>query len=125
MDSTQINYGLKDPMTFGLQRNKDQRQKGHPLEESERLYHANLEKNQMAELRSLQGLHAPLRLQMEKAAVSKVGHLPCITNRSNLLADVLSGRDETITFDDLYGQPEHFEGMTTAHNAIERHLGHL
>eukprot|EP00095_Tigriopus_kingsejongensis_P006246 snap_masked-scaffold1159_size58420-processed-gene-0.4 protein:Tk06246 transcript:snap_masked-scaffold1159_size58420-processed-gene-0.4-mRNA-1 annotation:"general transcription factor iif subunit 1 isoform x1" len=125
MDSIKTNYGLDDPMIKGIQRNKDLIQSGHPLEQSEKYYRKNLEKSEMAQLRSLQGLHAPLRLQMERAAVSKVGHLPCITSRANLLADVLTGRDETIGFDDIYGQPEHCEGLTMPHHAIERHLGTL
>ena len=53
----------------------------------------------------------------------QVGHLPCITQRSNLLDDVLTGRDESITPMDLFGKAENFEGMATPHDAIEKHLG--
>lgn len=44
----------------------------------------------MAMLRNIQGLHAPLRLHMEKLAVKNIGHLPCL-QRHNALLDALTG----------------------------------
>ena len=55
----------------------------HPIEMSERHYHKNQEKAMAENLRKVQGLHAPLKMMYEKKAVSKVGHFPCISNRSN------------------------------------------
>lgn len=62
---------------------------------------------------------------MERAAASKVGHLPCITSRSNVHADVLSGMDEVIRPSDVFGKPEHFEGLSTPHAIIEKHLSEM
>lgn len=45
----------------------------------------------MAMLRKIQGLHAPLKLQMERKSVLKVGHLPFLP-RHNLAYDVLTGK---------------------------------
>ena len=41
-------------------------------------------------LKKMQGMHAPLRLHMEKMAVKDVGHLPCL-HRHNALLDALTG----------------------------------
>lgn len=52
-------------------------------------------------LRSTQGIHAPLKLMMEKNYASKVGRLPFLPS-SNLMLEVLEGRDESIGFEDIY-----------------------
>merc|ERR1719312_1633412 len=57
----------------------------------------------MAQLQKMQGIHAPIRIQMEKRLVAKSGHLPCITNRTNISADILNGTDGTIAFEDFLG----------------------
>jgi proteasome maturation protein len=49
----------------------------------------------MAILKKTQGLHAPLRLQMERNATLKVGHLPFLP-RHNASFKVLTGeRDQS------------------------------
>lgn len=45
-------------------------------------------------LQKMQGIHAPLRLHMEKQAVKDVGHLPCLY-RHNALSDALTGNFKT------------------------------
>lgn len=52
-------------------------------------------------LRNVQGIHAPLRLLAERKAASKVGHLPFLP-RSNLMLEVLDGRDELLTPNDIF-----------------------
>jgi proteasome maturation protein len=44
----------------------------------------------MRMLRTMQGLHAPIRLHMEKLAVKDIGHLPCL-HRHNAMLDALTG----------------------------------
>ena len=40
-----------------------------------------------------------------------------------MLADVLTGRDETMGFEDVYGKPENFDRLTgMPHNVIEKSL---
>ncbi len=93
-------FGLPDPMLHGLSGQRESLSSGagssHQLEASERAFELTEERAQMEQLRQAQGLHAPLRIQMERRALAKPGHLPCITQRSNLLDDVITGRDETI-----------------------------
>ena len=41
-------------------------------------------------LTKMQGIHAPMRLIMERKAVRNIGHLPCL-HRHNALLDALTG----------------------------------
>merc|ERR1712073_124428 len=97
----------------------------HPVQTSEKNYLRNREMAEMAQLRKMQGIHAPIRIQMEKRLVTAhQGHLPCMTTRTNLSADILNGTDGTIAFEDFLGQPENYEGALTAlpHDVIEAHM---
>merc|ERR1711936_1123627 len=123
--SSQIktDFGLEDKMGHGLHREIDQvMQPIHPIEISERNFDRNVEKTQMKQLQKLQGIHAPLRLMREKKAVQKVGHFPCISTRSNFQLDILEGNDDIISFGDVLGSPEHYEGMAQPHDIIEKNL---
>lgn len=51
-------------------------------------------------LKRNQGLQAPLKLMMEREAASKVGRLPFLPS-SNVMREVLEGRDEEIGFEDI------------------------
>uniref|UniRef100_A0A8C9UV15 Uncharacterized protein n=1 Tax=Spermophilus dauricus TaxID=99837 RepID=A0A8C9UV15_SPEDA len=51
-------------------------------------------------LRNIQGLFAPLKLQMEFKAVQQVQCLPFLWS-SNLALDILRDNDETIRFGDI------------------------
>merc|ERR1719249_108536 len=54
----------------------------HPVQTSEKHYLRNREMAEMAQLRKMQGIHAPIRIQMEKRLVTAhQGHLPCMTTR--------------------------------------------
>ena len=93
-------------------------------------------------LQKMQGIHAPLRLHMEKQAVKDVGHLPCLY-RHNALADALTGnlrdkfrlfntsgvtldflgRDVTLEFEDFLNTPLNSESAAHPHVVVDRHLG--
>lgn len=83
----------------------------HPIINSELNYHKNKEEAEMDMLRRSFGLAFPLKLQMERKAATKVGHLPCITTTCRPSLDALLGSDATIGFDDTLGQPEDFESL--------------
>ena len=52
-------------------------------------------------LRSEQGIGAPLKLLMERKAASNVGRLPFLPS-SNLMTEVLTGRIDSIGFEDIF-----------------------
>jgi len=115
-------FGLEAKITNGLHRQVDEMQAIHPIEMSERHFAKNQEKAWNNQLRKMQGLHAPLKLMFEKQAVAKVGHFACMSARSNFQLDILEGNDDMITFNDILAQPEHYEGVTQPHDAIENQI---
>jgi len=95
----------------------------HPLIKSETLFHKNCEEAELDMLRRSMGMAFPLKLQMERKAALKVGHLPCITTSVRPSYDALRGHDQRIGFDDIFGQPENFESIPALpFNVIENHL---
>merc|ERR1712183_745251 len=120
--STVSEFGLGDKISKGLHRQVDEMHAIHPIEMSERHFAKNQEKAWNDQLRKMQGLHAPLKLMFEKRAVAKVGHFACMSARSNFQLDILEGNDDIITFNDILGLPEHYEGITQPHDAIENQI---
>ncbi|THU88458.1 hypothetical protein K435DRAFT_313149 [Dendrothele bispora CBS 962.96] len=53
-------------------------------------------------LRNVHGLHAPMRLLMERRIVAASPHMPALP-QSNIHLDILMGRDETIEPGDVFG----------------------
>jgi proteasome maturation protein len=52
-------------------------------------------------LKKTQGIHAPLRVMIERKIASGVGRLPFLKS-SNLMLDVLEGRQEYLDFSDFF-----------------------
>ncbi|KAG8452857.1 hypothetical protein GDO86_004592, partial [Hymenochirus boettgeri] len=96
----------------------------HPLELLEKNFQINQEKVNLSTLRNIQGLHAPLKLQMEFKAVKQVQRLPFISS-SNIALDTLRGNDECIGFDDILNDPSQSEIMGEPHLMMEYKLGLL
>jgi len=121
--SSTTEYGLKDPMNGGIEKITSEVKVGrHPLEYSEKHYHENQGKNDMMLLRNSQGLHAPLRLMMERKVASKVQRLPGMAS-SNLMFDILTGRLDDIEFADILNDPMEAEIVGQPHVVMERRSG--
>ncbi|KAG8283648.1 hypothetical protein J6590_011016 [Homalodisca vitripennis] len=117
-------YGMPDKMVYGLGKIHDKVTASHPLEESEGNYAAMRDATQMTVLRNTQGLHAPLRLTMERRAAQQVGRLPFLPS-SNLQLEVLRGDDVTLDFCDILNTPDVKESLFMPHAVVERSLGLL
>ncbi|KAJ0179388.1 hypothetical protein K1T71_005100 [Dendrolimus kikuchii] len=117
-------FGVPDPLVAGLSGTKAKLGTAHPLELSERNYHMNGDRMNMAMLRNIQGLHAPLKLTMERQFASKVGRLPFLPS-SNLQHDVLTGRYLDIGFEDILNPLELCEVAGQPHAVVERTIGLL
>ncbi|KAF7405077.1 proteasome maturation protein [Vespula maculifrons] len=117
-------YGIPNPMVSGLAGTRQKIGYSHPLEASELNHKKNQECMNMVLLRNAQGLHAPLRLAMELKAAEKVGRLPFLPS-SNIMRDVILGRDEEIGFEDILNTPEFREQMGQPHAVVEKSLGIL
>ncbi|XP_014782188.1 proteasome maturation protein [Octopus bimaculoides] len=117
-------YGFHDVMITGLQQAQSKLVASHPLELSEKHYAGKNEAMDFANLRKIQGIHAPLRLKMERLAVAKVQHLPCLPS-SNVLLDTLMGNDDILEFGDILNTHEFSETMTDPHILMEAQLNIL
>ncbi|KAK2588221.1 hypothetical protein KPH14_004256 [Odynerus spinipes] len=117
-------YGVPSPMVAGLSGTRQKIGYSHPLEASELNYKKNQERMNMVLLRNTQGLHAPLRLAMELKASEKIGRLPFLPS-SNVMRDVILGKDEEIGFEDILNTAEFREQMGQPHAVVEKSLGIL
>ncbi|XP_055390032.1 proteasome maturation protein [Condylostylus longicornis] len=94
----------------------------HVLKLAQKDYDMNHHNINMQILRNRDGLHAPLKLSMEIASAKKIGRLPFLPS-SNVMLDVLTGRDEIIDFSDYLGTEDTFEDLRQPHAVVEKHLG--
>jgi hypothetical protein len=124
MEDMEGNFGRPEIMSANSVHGKlDAQHPYHPLEKSESNFHKNKDEAEMDMLRRTFGLGFPLKLQMERKAVSQVGHLSCISTATRPGLDALLGTDATICFDDVLGKPEDFENMTALpFNMIEKQM---
>ncbi|XP_046852890.1 proteasome maturation protein-like [Xenia sp. Carnegie-2017] len=90
----------------------------HPLEYSEKNYFHVQNKRDMMMLRSIQGLHAPLKLQLERTLASQKRRLPCLPS-SMVALETLVGMDTTIGFDDFLNDPCDGETPRDVHSLME------
>nr|CAG4640530.1 EOG090X0J8E [Daphnia pulex]SVE85256.1 EOG090X0J8E [Daphnia pulex] len=113
-------------LTFSVRKSRtlDTITTAHPLEAALAKHSLKQEEIDMRMLRTMQGLHAPIRLHMEKLAVKDIGHLPCL-HRHNAMLDALTGKDSTIEFEDFLNNQQDSEIMGQPHVMIERQLGML
>ncbi|KAM4702458.1 proteasome maturation protein [Discoglossus pictus] len=117
-------YGLQDTLRTGFTSVQTELLPSHALELSEKNFQINQEKVSFSTLRNIQGLHAPLKLQMESKAAKQIQRLPFLQS-SNLALDTLRGNDDTIGFEDILNDPSHSEMMGEPHLMMEYNLGLL
>uniref|UniRef100_UPI00398F5850 proteasome maturation protein n=1 Tax=Pristiophorus japonicus TaxID=55135 RepID=UPI00398F5850 len=117
-------YGVHDTLRHGFSSVKSELMPSHPLEVLENSFQLNQNKMNFATLRNIQGLHAPLRLQMEYKAVKQVQRLPFLMS-SNIALETLQGNDECIGFEDILNDPTQSEVMGEPHLMMEYKLGLL
>lgn len=80
----------------------------HPLMKTEQNFQKNLFAKDMNMLRNREGLHAPLKIFMEKNAFKHTGRLSFLQSAKPHL-DCLSGEDEMIRFEDFLGASDYTE----------------
>lgn len=111
-------------MTYGFAGARSKVENIHPLEASEKKYVENQDRMEMAVLRNIQGLHAPLRLGMERKAVQSVGRLPFLPS-SGLSLEVLRGEEDRIQLKDILYPLDVSERLAHPHAVMEHKLGIL
>src|SRR5215475_7729962 len=106
MDSSSYT-GLPNKLCQGLTSVKSTLTTGHILEKSETKHIETNDKFHHYMARSVLGIQAPLKLKTELQIANKLGRLPCLPS-SHLMADVLRGTNEDISFDDILNNPREF-----------------
>jgi Proteasome maturation factor UMP1 len=76
-------------------------------------------------LKATQGMHAALRIQMERKAVSLAGGRLPFLHSERLGMQVLNGTDTSIAFRDVLNTHEHRERAGLPSAEMERSLGML
>lgn len=114
-------YGVHDVLRYGVTSAKSSITSSHPLEQSERNYEANREELAYDTLRHAQGLHAPLKLKMERMLVSKTQRMAPLLS-SNMSLDTLTGRSETVDFSDYLNVVGDSEIDINGHAIMQRKL---
>ncbi|KAG5850368.1 proteasome maturation protein [Anguilla rostrata] len=117
-------YGVPDTLRKGFSSVKNDLVPSHPLELSEKNFQLNQDKMNFSTLRNIQGLHAPLKLQMEYRAAKQIQRLPFLQS-SNIALDTLRGSDDSIGFEDILNDPAQSEVMGEPHIMVEHKLGLL
>lgn len=112
-------YSIPETMLDGFHSVKSALSQEHPLQFSEQHWTENREKMDHVMLRNMQGLHAPLRLTMERRTAAKINRLPCM-HSSHIMDDLLSGKLDTIGFDDILNNPMDAETVGQPHALLER-----
>jgi len=93
----------------------------HPVEVIQNNWQATRENLQFG-LQSLAfGSHMPMRLQMERSVVAQHGRLPVLPS-SHLGLEILTGKDETLEFEDYLAEPELANVPLDPHAAMEHKL---
>ncbi|XP_062867375.1 proteasome maturation protein [Trichomycterus rosablanca] len=117
-------YGVPDTLRRGFSSVKNELLPNHSLELSEKNFQLNQDKMNLSTLRNIQGLHAPLKLQMEYRAARQIQRLPFLPS-SNLALDTLRGTDDSISFEDILNDPAQCELIGEPHIMTEYKLGLL
>ncbi|KAF9283003.1 D-tyrosyl-tRNA(Tyr) deacylase [Mortierella alpina] len=120
---TSNSYGLHDTMRFGMRQIASEVTEKHPLENRLAEWDNTQMELKMNMARNMYGMHAPIKMAMERSLVVKARGPSMLPQRSNLGLDILNGKDETIDFEDFLNVPEMSTDMVDVHTVMEHQLG--
>lgn len=115
-------FGVHDTFRHGIKTIESVILPHHPLENRLKQWEETQTNLKFTMQRRLYGIHAPVRQLMERSIVSKVQRFPVLTS-SNFGLDILTGKDETIDFEDFLNDPELSTDMMDVHASMEHKLG--
>ncbi|KAG0310845.1 hypothetical protein BGZ97_012273 [Linnemannia gamsii] len=120
---TSNSYGLHDTMRFGMRQIASEVSSKHPLENRLAEWDNTQMELKMNMARNMYGMHAPIKMAMERSLVIQARGPSMLPQRSNLGLDILAGKDESIDFEDFLNVPEMSTDMVDVHVVMERQLG--
>ncbi|EJU03192.1 proteasome maturation factor UMP1 [Dacryopinax primogenitus] len=120
LKDTANEYGLHDTMRYGMRSLAAEIKQVAPLQGRLENWEETQDNLKLNMQRNLYGLHAPVRLLMERRAVSQTPHMPALP-RSNVHLDILMGRDEVLDPAEIMDGAEGAEAMDI-HGEMEKKL---
>ncbi|KAL0073591.1 proteasome maturation factor UMP1 [Phycomyces blakesleeanus] len=120
-DTSHSEFGSHDTLRYGTRSIKTEVTPGHPLEHRLSQWGETQWELKLNMARQTYGMHAPIRMMMERSLVGKHGRMPVLPS-SNLHMDILMGKDETIDYEDFLNDPSLSTDMLDIHAAMEKKL---
>ncbi|KAI8879285.1 proteasome maturation factor UMP1 [Backusella circina FSU 941] len=120
-DTTHAELGGHDALRYGVRSIKTEVMPGHPLENRLNQWEETQWELKLNLARQAYGMHAPIKMMMEKSIVEKRQHMPMFPS-SNLHLDILMGKDETIDYEDFLNDPSMSTDALDVHTSMERKL---
>ncbi|CAG8443721.1 5681_t:CDS:2 [Funneliformis caledonium] len=122
LTETANSFGVHDTLRYGIRTIESEILEKHSLENRLKHWDETRTNLNLTMQRRLYGMHAPIRVLMERNIVSRVQRIPVLPS-SNLSLDILTGKDETIDFEDFLNEPESSTEMMNVHAIMEHKLG--
>ncbi|GAA5973069.1 hypothetical protein JCM11641_000397 [Rhodosporidiobolus odoratus] len=128
LKDTANSHGLHDTLQYGLRSLAADVQPKHPLENRISQWSETRENLDMTLQRNMFGLHAPVRLMMERGLVQQspapfnISSLGGFTRPGNLHLDILMGRDEELSVEDVLVDRAQTAPLGDFHLAMEKKL---
>ncbi|KAJ1971611.1 hypothetical protein H4R35_005161 [Dimargaris xerosporica] len=122
---TTTEYGAHDTLRHGFHNIHDSVTKRHPLEPTVTQWAQTQESLKLQMHNRLYGVHAPLRLTMERYIVSQCARMqnPASLKHSNVSLDILMGKDETIDVGDMLLDLRVVTPAADIHAVVGKQLG--
>ncbi|KAG0740409.1 hypothetical protein G6F57_004555 [Rhizopus arrhizus] len=121
LNTTHSEYGGHDTFRYGTRSIKNEVLPKHPLESRLNQWEETQWELKLNLARQAYGMHAPVKLMMERSIVEKRQRTP-IMPTSNLHLDILMGRDETIDYEDFLNDPSLSTDSMDLHTSMEHKL---
>jgi proteasome maturation protein len=119
---TTNSFGLHDTLQYGTRSIAQEVKSDSAIKQRLESWEETQDNLKLTLQRNIDGLHAPIRLLMERKIVSANPHMPALP-QSNIHLDILMGRDETLEPADFFGGMESGPSMDIhADMEKKRHL---
>ncbi|ORY05642.1 proteasome maturation factor UMP1 [Basidiobolus meristosporus CBS 931.73] len=119
---TNNSFKVHDTLRHGFKSVASEVTAGHPLEAKLNNWEETQTNLKLNMQRQLYGIHAPVRVLMERDIVSRNQRLPVLPS-SNIGLDILTGKDEHVDFEDYLNDPAMSTQMMDVHASMEHKLG--
>ncbi|GAA5795329.1 proteasome maturation factor UMP1-domain-containing protein [Helicostylum pulchrum] len=121
LNTTHPELGGHDALRYGTRSIKTEVLPGHPLENRLDNWSETQWELKLNLARQAYGMHAPIKMMMEKSIVEKRQRMPIMPS-SNMHLDILMGKDETIDYEDFLNDPSMSTDSIDFHTAMEHKL---